>query len=228
MGLALFRSFVVVFGPLRNSSATMTLMKIPPFLVLTAALLLILPVRAAAPIGSSERAKEIIQSLDLKPLPKESGYLGIVGVSNQRVTVDGRALAVQSQNYYMLTEDKPINYLHWLIPDDTHILIEGGPVDYYIFHPDGRAEVVTLGMDFAHGERPIVAVPGGCWKALRLHKGAKYALMANTLSPEFTLDRVKIGAGTAWVKRFSGSAPWATEDALKELIGPNWETINAK
>jgi len=46
--------------------------------------------------------------------------------------------------------------------------------------------------------------------------------MANALSPEFTPDRVKIGAGADWVKRYAGSAPWATPDALRELIGPNW------
>jgi len=119
----------------------------------------------------------------------------------QTVTVDGRSLAVQSQNYYMLTRERPINSLHWLAPDDTHILIEGGPVDYFIFHPDGQAEKVTLGMDLAAGQRPVVAVPGGCWKALRLREGVGYALVANTLSPEFTPDRVKIGAGAAWVKR---------------------------
>jgi hypothetical protein len=27
--------------------------------------------------------------------------------------------------------------LHWLEPDDTHILVEGGPVDYFIFHRRG-------------------------------------------------------------------------------------------
>ncbi len=155
-------------------------------------------------------------------MPKESGYLGIIGVSAQKVKIDGRELAVQSQNYYMLTRERPINYLHWLSPDDTHILIEGGPVDYFIFHPDGHAEKVTLGLDLAAGQRPVVAVPGGCWKALRLHDGASYALMANALSPEFTPDRVKIGAGPDWVKRFTGSAPWATPNALRELIGPNW------
>ena len=172
--------------------------------------------------GSDARARELIQTLHLTALPKESGYLGIIGRSTQVVNVDGRSLAVQSQNYYMLTRDLPINYLHWLVPDDTHILIEGGPVDYFIFHPDGRAEKVTLGFDVAAGQRPVVAVPGGCWKALRLHQGASYALMANTLSPEFTPDRVKIGAGADWVKRFTNAAPWATEKALREMIGPNW------
>ena len=192
--------------------------------VLTFAFAAVISLDAAAQTnaGSDARARELIQTLHLTVLPKESGYLGIIGRSAQMVTVDGRALAVQSQNYYMLTRELPINYLHWLVPDDTHILIEGGPVDYFIFHADGRAEKITLGFDVAAGQRPVVAVPGGCWKALRLHKSASYALMANTLSPEFTPDRVKIGAGADWVKRFTNSAPWATPQALREMIGPNW------
>ena len=182
----------------------------------------VITLRATPQAGANARARELIRTLHLTVLPKESGYLGIIGRSAQMVTVDGRSLAVQSQNYYMLTRDRPINYLHWLVPDDTHILIEGGPVDYFIFHPDGRAEKVTLGLDLAAGQRPVVAVPGGCWKALRLREGANYALMANSLSPEFTPDRVKIGAGPDWVKHFAHSAPWATPEVLRELVGPNW------
>jgi predicted cupin superfamily sugar epimerase len=191
-------------------------------LAVTMAMVSGIALRATPQARTEARARELIQTLHLTVLPKESGYLGIVGRSAQMVTVDGRSLAVQSQNYYMLTRDRPINYLHWLVPDDTHILIEGGPVDYFIFHPDGRAEKVTLGLDLAAGQRPVVAVPGGCWKALRLRDGASYALMANTLSPEFTPDRVKIGAGLDWVKRFANSERWATPEALRELIGPNW------
>jgi uncharacterized protein len=173
-------------------------------------------------VGTDARAAEIIRELKLTELPKESGYLGIIGVTPQTVNVSGRKLAVQSQNYYMLTRELPINYLHKLEPADTHVLIEGGPVDYYIFHPDGRVERQTLGMDLAKGERPVVAVPPGCWKALVLRKGASYALMANALSPEFTADRVRIGEGDAWVKRFAGKAEWATPAFLKRVIGPNW------
>ena len=188
-------------------------------------LIALLPARAQtapAPEGSAARAGQLIEQLHLTLLPKESGYLGIIGDSAQKAPVNGQLLKVQSQVYYMLTRERPINYLHWLESDDTHILIEGGPVDYFIFHPDGRAEKITLGFDIAGGQTPVVAVPGGCWKALRLHKGASYALMANTLSPEFTPDRVKIGAGGDWVKRFTNSAPWATPEALREMIGPNW------
>jgi uncharacterized protein len=168
------------------------------------------------------RARQLIRELKLTVLPKESGYLGVVGVSAQTVALGGRTLAAQSQNYYMLTRELPINYLHWLEPDDTHILIEGGPVDYFIFCPGKAASKMTLGMDLAAGQRPIVAVPEGCWKALRLRAGAGYALMANTLSPQFTADRVKIGAGAEWVKQWSGSAAWATPEFLRSMIGPNW------
>jgi predicted cupin superfamily sugar epimerase len=177
---------------------------------------------SALPDPRDDRARSLTRMLNLKVLPKESGYLGRIGESAQRATIDGRSLAIQSQVYYMLTRDRPINFLHRLASDDTHILIEGGPVDYFVFHPDGHVEKIVLGRDIASGQRPVVAVPGGCWKALRLHDGASYALMANALSPEFTPDRVKIGEGPAWVKRFSGTAPWATPEALRTLIGQNW------
>ena len=192
-------------------------------LLRAALVLLALPgLCATAPIGSAARARQLIRDLHLNVLPRESGYLGIIGRSAQSVELHGRQLAVQSQNYYMLTRDRPINYLHWLAPDDTHILIEGGPVDYFLFHPDGRVEKITLGRDIAAGQQPVIAVPGNCWKALRLHKGAEYALMANALSPEFTPDRVHIGEGPKWVHRFAGKAPWATPQNLRALIGPNW------
>ena len=52
--------------------------------------------RAAPQAGTDARAREIIKELHLTVLPKESGYLGIIGVSPQKVNVDGRDLAVQS------------------------------------------------------------------------------------------------------------------------------------
>jgi len=154
-------------------------------------------------------------------IPGESGFLSLIASSEQKVPVGGQLIAIQSQVYYMLTRELPTNYLHWLASDDTHVLVEGGPVDYYIFHPDGRAEKRTLGRDLAAGQQMVVPVPGGCWKALRLHPGAGYALMANLLSPEWTADRVRIGAGPDWIARYRGAAPWATEAFLRELIGPN-------
>lgn len=179
--------------------------------------------RAAEPLPppSDARARELIAALKLEFLPGESGYFGVIGRSAQTVTAGGRTLAAQSQIHHLLTRELPVNYLHWLASDDTHVLLEGGPVDYFVFHPDGRAERFTLGRDLAAGQRLVLAVPGGCWKALRLHPGAGYALMANVLSPEWTPDRVKIGAGPEWIARFRGAAPWADAAFLRGLVGAN-------
>jgi predicted cupin superfamily sugar epimerase len=175
----------------------------------------------ADPAVSDPQARRWIAGLGMHVLPKESGYLSLIATSAQKADVHGRLLAVQSQVYYMLTRELPVNYLHWLEPDDTHILLDGGPVDYFVFHPDGKAEKFTLGKDVAAGQVLVVPVPGGCWKALRLHPGAGFALMANALSPEFTPDRVRIGANEAWIAKYRGAAPWATDAFLRELIGPN-------
>jgi uncharacterized protein len=195
------------------------LRRLAPLMLLAA-----LPLAAQAPavLPSDPQARKWIAELGMRILPRESGYLGLIATSAQKEEVNGRRLAVQSQVYYMLTRELPVNYLHWLEPDDTHILLDGGPVDYFIFHPDGRAEKVTLGRDVAAGQTLVVPVPGGCWKALKLHPGAGFALMANALSPEFTPDRVRIGAGDAWIAKYRGAAPWATEAFLRELIGPNY------
>jgi predicted cupin superfamily sugar epimerase len=167
-------------------------------------------------------ARKWIATLRMQVLPGESGYFRLISASAQQVQVLGRHLPGQSQIYYMLTRELPINYLHWLEPDDTHILLDGGPVDYFIFHPDGRVEKFTLGKDVSAGEVLVVPVPGNCWKALKLHPGAGYALMANVLSPGWTPDRVRIGEGPAWIAKYRGAAPWATADFLRELIGPNY------
>lgn len=175
----------------------------------------------------SPRARSLISTLKLAYLPHESGYIGLLGTSPHTVTTTlGAKLAAQSYNYYMLTSTLNMNYLHWLEPDDTHILIEGGPVEYFIFYPDGKAERIVLGRDMEKGENLVVSVPGGCWKGLRLCSGVEMALMANVLSPEFTVERVRIGFRDAremdeWVGRYQGKQEWATGEFLRGLVGPN-------
>ena len=159
-------------------------------------------------------------------LPKESGYLGVIGVSAQKVVIGGQNLAIQSQDYYMMTRERPINYLHWLAPDDTHILLEGGPVDYFIFHPDGGVEKFTLGHDVAAGLRPGRPGPRRLLEgAVVSPGGAGYALMANALSPEWT-------AGPCEGRRGRGVGETvcrcsAVGDA-REAAGVHWAELDSR
>jgi len=173
-------------------------------------------------LPADSHARELIAKYNLNYLPGESGYYGQLKISDLEVNFHGEKLRAHSSIYYLLTREAPINYLHWLRSDDTHILLEGGPVEYLIFHPDGKVERQVLGRDTTAGQTLVISIPGDCRKALRLLPGAPYALMSNVLTPQWTPDGVKIGAGPAFVKKYVSTAPWATADFLRELIGPNW------
>ncbi len=174
------------------------------------------------PLPADLHARKLIRAYHLQYLPGESGYFGHLHVSAMDVVTDGKTLKAQSSIYYLLTRETPVNYLHRLASDDTHILLEGGPVEYFIFHPDGTAEKRVLGRDLAAGQSLLISIPGGCWKALRLLPSTHYALIANVLTPQWTPERVSIGAGPGFVRKYTNAAPWATPDFLRALTGPNW------
>jgi predicted cupin superfamily sugar epimerase len=176
----------------------------------------------AAVAVESPRLAEIKRELGLRGLEGESGWFKELHISAQASVIDGRSRQLSSSIYYLLDRERPVNFLHWLAPDDTHILCEGGPLEYFVFKADGTAERHVVGRNLAAGERPMVFVPGNSWKAIRLLPGAEFALLVNVLTPQWTPDAVKIGAGAEFLQRWRGQAPWATETLLKELIGPNW------
>jgi len=123
---------------------------------------------------------------------------------------------------YALTRSHPQNHLHWLAGDDSHVLIDGGPADYYQFFPNGRVERQRMGRALDRGECLIVTTPGDCWKAVRLDPEADFLLVGSVVTPAWAPDRVRVGAGQAFVDRYAGAADWARPEFLKELIGPNF------
>lgn len=177
---------------------------------------------SAPPLPADAHARHLIETYHLEYLPGESGYYGQLKVSDLEVVAAGKALKAHSSIYYLLTREAPVNYLHRLDSDDSHVLLEGGPVEYLIFHPDGKVERQVLGRDLQAGETLMISIPGGCRKALRLLPSAPYALLANVLTPQWTPSGCQIGAGPAFVRKYAGTAPWATPDFLRTLIGPNW------
>ncbi|MDD5057449.1 MAG: cupin domain-containing protein [Sideroxydans sp.] len=171
--------------------------------------------------------EKLIAELGLTPLAGESGYIGYISTSHLVVEQDGQKLRANDSIYYLLDRERSINYLHWLAPDDTHILLDGGPVHYYEFREEeGRcvASHHLVGKNVLKGERPVLMIPGGSWKALVLPEDVEYALLATILTPQWTDDpaRLKIGAGQKFIDRFQNPNSWATAAFLKKLIGPNF------
>ena len=195
----------------------------------------------AAKDDSITRMDYIIKKFNLVELASESGLIHVIdssalNVSLSPATSNSRLLRAQNHIYYMLTSqhsDKPhlaYNYLHSLEnADDLHILVEGDSVDYYLFYNDGHVEHKILGHDYRSGEVPVVTTPGTiASKALRLRPGKNgYAFIVSVVTPEWTPDRCKIGAGQSFLDAYVGKEEWCTVEFLRELIGPNWIDNNA-
>jgi uncharacterized protein len=138
----------------------------------------------------------------------------------QNTNIDGRAFAVQSQNY-VLTRERPINYLLRLLPDDTHILIAGGPMAYLFSCGWARGED-HFGHEFGGGTAScrstgwvLEGVAAARWRELCVDGQCVVAGAYGGSSEDW--------GGEESVKRFAESAQWATPAMLRELIGSNFE-----
>jgi len=174
-------------------------------------------------------AQVLIEQLNMQYLPIESGYFALREGSNNSVATDivkesvdeeNVSRAIHSSIYYLLTASKPTNYLHWLDSDDVHILVDGGPLDYYLFLENGEVKHFRLGNNLAAGEHFAITVPARSYKAIRLAKGATHGLMVNVLTPAWSENGVRMGADKTFFEKYIGKAEWATSEFLESLIPP--------
>jgi predicted cupin superfamily sugar epimerase len=170
----------------------------------------------------TKRAKQIIQSLNLQFLNLEAGLFNLVRVSDIEINSAGEQSAASNAIYMMLNTQVPINYVQWLYSDDYHVLIEGGPADYYLFFEDGSSQKLTMGRELDKQQHMMVTAPGGTAKAIVLHEDVDFILIGSVLSPAWSPHRARIGADQRFVDKFTGSSPWATAAFLRKLVGPNF------
>ncbi len=168
---------------------------------------------------TTDRIKGLVETLGLKQMNLESGLFTVVSVSD---LLDEKGHPASNSIYVMLTREYPQSYLHRMESDDIQILIEGGPIDYYLFYANGEADKITLGKDLAQDQQMIVACPGGTAKALILHDDVEYALIASVVAPAWSPSNVVYGATDEFIDTYAGKADWAKADFLKYLVGPNY------
>ena len=135
-------------------------------------------------------ANDIIQRLELAPLPGEGGFFR----ENYRsqLTIPSEVLPTgyagnrqaATAIYYFLTPDT-CSLLHRLTGDEIFHFYLGDPVEMLQLHPDGAGELIIIGSELAAGMRPQVLVPAGSWQGSRLVSGGQFALMGTTMAPGF-------------------------------------------
>lgn len=148
-------------------------------------------------------AKEVIEILQLDAHVEGGYYRRTFESSSQPAidTKDGERLLMTSI-YYLLTANASVGHFHRNKSDIVHYFHMGDAVSYYLIHPDGSLQTLTMGVDLRAGQRLQMTVPGGVWKASMLNADGchGYGLVSEAVSPGFdyadmTLgDRAKLAA----------------------------------
>jgi predicted cupin superfamily sugar epimerase len=150
---------------------------------------------------------EIIEMLNLKPLPTEGGLFAEMYRSDEMIPGDALPPRYSSERcfataiYYMLPPGS-FSAMHRLKSDEIFHFYLGDPVTMLLLYPDGSSDVITLGKDIAKGERVQVVVPRGVWQGMFLNDGGEFALMGTTVSPGFEYEDFELGKRDELVKRY--------------------------
>jgi hypothetical protein len=168
-------------------------------------------------------AKDVIQKMDLKPLPEEGGYYretyrGSAGVLPARTFgIDSDSNRSISTGIYYLVIPESFSALHRVKSDEMFHFYSGDPVEMIQIDEAGKLQKFTLGSDIFADHSPQVVVPRGAWQALRLKAGGKWALMGTTVAPGFEFEDFEVGVREEMIEQF----PELREDITKFTRMPN-------
>ena len=99
-------------------------------------------------------------------------------------------------------EPLSLSRFHKLDRDEMWHFYDGDPFVLHLLYPDGSAENVVMGVDFAAGQRVQHLVPAGTWQAGRLLPQSRFALFGCTVSPGFTPTCFSGGTASELLKKY--------------------------
>lgn len=161
-------------------------------------------------------SREIIERLNLQPLPWEGGYYRETYRADESVAAGalpgryGGGRQYCTAIYYLLTPDM-ISALHRVQSDEIFHFYLGDPVTMFLLSAEGKATTVTLGSDIAAGQQVQFVVPRFTWQGAMLNEGGKFALMGTTVSPAFDFDDFELGSRETLQAKFPAHHEWITK-----------------
>ena len=135
---------------------------------------------------------ELIEHLSLSE-HIEGGYFAETYRSDMNISTarTGSDRNILTSIYYLLTNDRPINYFNQNQSDIMHYFQAGSAITYLTIDLSGKLNKFRLGLNFAEGEVAQLLVPGGYWKAAVLEAG-EFGLLGESVAPGFDYRDMKL------------------------------------
>ena len=136
---------------------------------------------------------EIIEHLELEPLPLEGGYFKQTYVTGQSVDLGKGYEQPLGTGIYFLLTPTAFSAFHGLMEDEVYHFYLGDAVELYEITPNKDLKKTILGQDIFKGQVVQHVVSKNCCQGSRLIEGGKWALLGTTMAPGFTWQDFELG-----------------------------------
>lgn len=147
---------------------------------------------------------QLIETLQLAPLPSEGGYFRRT-YTDPAPDPQEPARPRLTTILYLITPES-YSALHRLRATEIFFHLGGGPAQMLQLTPDGRGQQHLIGPAPAHN--PQITVPGQHWQGLHLTPGSTYALFGITVVPGFIWEDFELGNQEQLTQQYPA---WAEE-----------------
>lgn len=139
----------------------------------------------------NKRISNYIETLQLEPHP-EGGYFKETYRSElQYIQKDLPTKRNISTGIYFLITKGNFSAFHRIKSDEMWHFYDGDPLLVHIIHPNGKYEVLKVGLNMQNNEKPQGVVPAGAWFASETL--GDFSLVGCTVAPGFDFEDFKLG-----------------------------------
>jgi uncharacterized protein len=127
---------------------------------------------------------DLINQLELKPLPDEGGFFREVHRSPAGIMLPRGHRPFVTSIYYLITP-KSFSRLHSVLQEEVFHFYMGDPAEMLQLSPTGELVRIEFGPDFKKGQTVQHVVPPNHFQGTRLIGNGKWALFGCTVAPGF-------------------------------------------
>ncbi len=134
-------------------------------------------------------ADEIIEQLNLVPLPEEGGFFKETyrdqgTLASSSIPHLAKEHSYSTCIYYLITPEE-FSGLHAVKSTEIFHFYCGDPVEMVQIDQDGQQKSIIMGPDLLNNQSPQVVVPPLTWQGTKLVAGGSWALLGCTVAPGF-------------------------------------------